>query len=1273
MTGLHFESDLNNDKLNRAIEETMRRVQGLSDATVAGGAEMDEVFNKTASEIEEAFQKLDRASNTHKNVIKDLEAKYRELKEASAEAFQKGDDKLYSKLQKEEKSIQGQIRVRQRLLKEIEATADGLEKEEQALDTRRTKLQKHTKAVKSFETQLRLAREGVMALEAAGKRNTDEYTRAQAELGRLRDIMNDANRQAKVLAHDQANFQGVLSGLTGLAGGYSAAAGTISFFSGENENLQLVMTKVQSLMSITIGLQQVQQTLDKDSAFRLVTLVKLKKRFANMTRFSAKALMRFGVAAKGARIAASALTGVLTLGVSAAITAALYLLDRYNEKQEKAKEKAKALYEINKQGCEEYFKTNIEIDRAIERIKSFNGSREEERGLIDKLNSKYGEALGYYSNLSKWYEVLTKKSRHYTEVLFLQNKAQALINKASEADLKIMEIETSGVESFRPFWGDGGKFEMWLGGDNLNARMSDPAELAYDKALKEQQEKREEYKKAAKNIYNEIDDLKDKYGIGGFFKPNTSQKDPFKQMLKERKAEYEKFKGYLDSGDDTLILSGKKGLANLKKDGETYLEFLKNQQAKILRTRENQRSKTQNKNLNSVNEALASEMGHTVTKEFENTLKNQLDSADSVLAKLKVIEDFRKSIQNDNSGLGEKKAEILNQHSLKIEAEAKKHTDKLLENYAGYLAQKLEYDEQYVTDIALLNKKLEKATSEEEKARIEQAKDNRTREYEKSTGDSSYDALLSDYADFEERKQRIIDQYTEKRRIANEHNDTQLIEKLNEAQERGLSSLALEELEASPDWELMFEDLDEISTKKLEELIQKIEGMTAYLGVEFDPKDLATLKSKVADVKKEIQKRNPFKALGSAFKEYKNASDEASKSKASTKMLNSVSDATDLLSKGLGSVVNGMKQMGVSMDEETEVILKDIGGILDGASQLASGIATGNPLSIIQGSIEVLTSAFDLFNSKDRKANKQIKKHAEAIERLEEAYQDLSRAVDKALGSEVYSNQKAMISNMKKQQAHLRGMINAERSKKKTDHGKIKEYQEKIKELNYTIEDTLESIARDIAQTDAKTYAKELGDALVAAFEMGEDAAEAFEGVANNVIKNAIVNQLKKKFLEEQLGKAVEQLTDSMGSWRGDTFNFDGLSDAEIQRFKDLSEKAANNFTKALGEYEKVFSDMAKTGADDPLTGAIKGVSENTASIIGGQLNAIRINQLEGSQALRESLFQLQKIARNTRHNSNLVYLSKIDDVVTKLDKLDTIARALSKNGDTLRSQGLGG
>ena len=111
---------------------------------------------------------------------------------------------------------------------------------------------------------------------------TDEYREMSAELGRLQDIQGDIQAQGSILSNDQAQFQGIITGLNGVVGGFTAAQGAVALFAGENENLQKIMLKVQSLMSITMGLQQVSATLNKDSAFSLITLNKAKEWWNNL-------------------------------------------------------------------------------------------------------------------------------------------------------------------------------------------------------------------------------------------------------------------------------------------------------------------------------------------------------------------------------------------------------------------------------------------------------------------------------------------------------------------------------------------------------------------------------------------------------------------------------------------------------------------------------------------------------------------------------------------------------------------------------------------------------------------------------------------------------------------------------------------------------------------------------------------------------------------------------------------------------------------------------
>ncbi|MEG2004271.1 MAG: hypothetical protein RR057_06685, partial [Clostridia bacterium] len=235
-----------------------------------------------------------------------------------------------------------------------------------------------------------------------------------------------------------------------------------------------------------------------------------------------------------------------------------------------------------------------------------------------------------------------------------------------------------------------------------------------------------------------------------------------------------------------------------------------------------------------------------------------------------------------------------------------------------------------------------------------------------------------------------------------------------------------------------------------------------------------------------------------------------------------------------------------------------------------------------------------------------------------------------------------------------------EESKKKTDSGKVNEYKDQYDQLGRDIQDMLDEITTDILQTDAKTFADELGDALARAFGKGEDAAKAFDDVVNNVMRNAVMNQLKKNFLEKQLQGALDGLEKSMGYWDGDEFIFDGLTDAEIANFKNKVAAITGNFNQALGIYSDLFKDLELDKEDDTsLTGAVKGVSEETASIVAGQMNAIRINQMEATAMLRQQLAALSTIANNTSYN---FHLTKLERIVTLLEN--------SQSNSSLRSQG---
>lgn len=1462
---LSFTSIMDNDQMNAAIEETLRRVQGFSDAVVGSGDTMDnttqeivesiqiqkrviEELEKTVADLNERINSVEpgtaqdalieqanaaraeldgekqgmvalinelnnlqranegaasasedirnglsqigAACEMHENAIAALKKEYEQITQTMNGALKSGNDNEYRALRDRAQAIKGEIATRKSLLNELREQSNALEDEASRMEQARATAENTAQAHVSLRQQIRALKEEMADAVANGiDEQSEAYKRMVNELGRLQDIQGDIQSQGSVLANDEATFAGVLSGLNGVVGGFTAAQGAVALFAGENENLQKIMLKVQSLMSITMGLQQVAQTLNKDSAFSLITLNKAKEWWNNLlavgrgeqiastaataadttatiastaattanaaaeqasnTAKTASVGATTGAAAAQAVQTASATAGtVANIGLAGAfrmvgaaiksipvfgwilagISALIALVSHFVSK---ANESKKATEEWYNAIAENAYKPIASIMELSDKWNALGNDLEAKKQFIEN-NKKAFEDLGVsvrdvvdaenvlVANKTAFINAQIEKAKATIYLQQAQEKVKELIKKEQEynamSDTKSMWVQTSTFGT--GYWvetANNEKKKAKTALDGLRAEISKEFQNAanaerngwnilkkagigatqtytkgslgaIEQAIQLKQEalkhltNNDDYKKAMAEIeklQKQADKITGKTttssGSGGGSSHHRSsggggtKKDAFLEKLAKYKSEYSRFLKWVNSNDPIIQQAAKKEFDGLLKQGATYIDYLKNQRDIILQVDVANRSKTQNKQLRQLNDAIAEETKKTVLEAFNNELSDSLSNAKTVIEMLNVIEAKRKHLANDGTELDNAEKEALDNAEKQAQEKAKQQTDALLTEYASFVEQKRRLEEQFNADMELLNRKRAKASTDAERAEIDQAIANRTKKYNTDTSKvGDYDAILNQYGGYEQKKERIAEQYAERRRIAELNGNKDLLEKLAKAEQDELSKLQSDLIKNSGDWQNLFGNLDELTTKTIKQLIDKIEGMKATIGVDLNPQDLKALTDQLNKARSEVEKRNPFTALGAAWKRLKEAtkdgkglgSDEAKK--ATKDVATAVSGSIDLINGTFNAVTNGLQKMGVSMDEETQAILGDIGGIMDGASQVAQGIATGNPLSVIQGSIGLLSSAFDLFNSRDRKAEKQIKKHQKAIKQLENAYKQLEWQIGKALGGEVYKNQQAAIRNMKEQQEHLKASWEAEESKKKTDHDRVNDFKEQYAELGRQIEDMIDEISNDLLQTTAKDFANDLGDALVEAFSKGEDAAKAMETTVNSVLKNLVVNQLKKKFLENQLQGALDKLEKDMGYWNGDDFVFDGLTQAEIDRFKSAVGAASSNFNQALKQYEEIFKDMGLDDTDESLTGAAKGISEESANILAGQMNAIRINQLDTNEVLRQSLQALNTIAINTAYNK---YLSRIERIITIMES--------NQGGNALRSQGL--
>lgn len=164
---------------------------------------------------------------------------------------------------------------------------------------------------KSLKAELKETVNEMAKLKLAGKDTGEEYGKLQQKAGHLKDTIEDVNKTIKATGSDTRALDGLIQGAAGVAGAFSIAQGAAALFGNENEDVQKALLKVQASLAILNGLQEIQNLLQKESAFRIGVV--------------SVATTALGVIQKSFGVTSAAAWAIATGGITLLITG-LYLL-----------------------------------------------------------------------------------------------------------------------------------------------------------------------------------------------------------------------------------------------------------------------------------------------------------------------------------------------------------------------------------------------------------------------------------------------------------------------------------------------------------------------------------------------------------------------------------------------------------------------------------------------------------------------------------------------------------------------------------------------------------------------------------------------------------------------------------------------------------------------------------------------------------------------------------------------------------------------------------
>ena len=229
----------------------------------------------------------------------------------------------------------------------------------------------------------RLLNQEYIKLKLQGKENTDQMRQLRQVSGELKDTVGDASQEIATAGSDTRGLDKTVRAVTAVSAGFQVAEGVSALFGGENKKLQETLIRLNAVMAITNGLQQVGQELTRKDSILYPIVTKFQKLWT----------LAIGETAGAMRILRVALASIGIGLIIAAIIELIKYTDKWINATIKVSEAQKVYNETAKTASANISSERASIIGLVAVIKDENTTREQKNAALKKLNKEYPEYL----------------------------------------------------------------------------------------------------------------------------------------------------------------------------------------------------------------------------------------------------------------------------------------------------------------------------------------------------------------------------------------------------------------------------------------------------------------------------------------------------------------------------------------------------------------------------------------------------------------------------------------------------------------------------------------------------------------------------------------------------------------------------------------------------------------------------------------------------------------------------------------------------------------
>ena len=439
-----------------------------------------------------------------------------------------------------------------------------------------------------------------------------------------------------------------------------------------------------------------------------------------------------------------------------------------------------------------------------------------------------------------------------------------------------------------------------------------------------------------------------------------------------------------------------------------------------------------------------------------------------------------------------------------------------------------------------------------------------------------------------------------------------------------VSNIEMEALKATYEWTKAFEDMDNVSTATLNNLIALL---TSYIDKWKDsgdaPESLKAAVQALEQAQAQITERNPYQGAIKGIKDYIKAKQTANRlEKEGKKGTQEYKKAQDSMRKAMKSTEKSVNDVSTTFNTFSSIVssVSDILN-LDEASDgeaVLQGIAAGltmvgtalvfinamftlletNPVVLAISAIIASVAALGMImsNLSTAKANREIENQQEIVDNLEKAYKRLEKAMEDSFGSDYIYNYQEQMKNLQAQADAYQKMADAERSKgHKADDDKIKEYEESMDDVLEKMDEMKHQLSEFFSGTDLTSAAEDFAQSWIDAYREFSSTTSAMKDKFKEMIDNMIVKSVAGQMMQKILKPVFDAIED---------YSEDGeLSVDDIAKIAELTtavnEDIQTSFTALMDRFTAAGMNIRATGS------SLSGISKDIAGASEESINAL--------------------------------------------------------------------